>query len=440
MKTDKTDVVRRTLLKTMGGAVLASAGVFWETNKTLRHHLLPAFIVFSALLWLGAPPALAQTSVDAFHKVLREQAAFTAGDFSALEQGQMATKLLPVKDKREVAVCGLVRLQVPPQAFVKFTRDNIARQNNQRILQIGRFSNPPTIEDLQTLTLENRDIEDLKSCTVGDCELKMSAAMIERMRNEVDWAAPDYRVRATLLFRQLLLDYVRDYLARGEAALMEYSVNQGVHLAEEHRSLLESSIYFNQFAPEFTNYLRNFPRPELAGVENALFWSKLEFGLKPVVTITHVVIWTRPANAAPQVMVASQQIYADHYFDSSLALSAFINLKGTNGLSDSYLLYTNRSRADSLGGFFSELKRALVENEAMDGLKTILQEQKLKIEASSQSQPGSAARPGTDVIMPPPSVWDQLRFGGIHVLYWLLVIFSIAVVVFWVIKRKSNQR
>ena len=146
-------------------------------------------------------------------------------------------------------------------------------RTTKAILQIGRFSNPPTIEDLQTLTLENRDIEDLKSCTVGDCELKMSAAMIERVRNEVDWAAPDYRVQATLLFRQMLLDYVRDYLARGDAALMEYSDDraQGVHLDEEQRSLLDASIYFNQFAPEFTKYLRNFPRPELAGVENTAF-------------------------------------------------------------------------------------------------------------------------------------------------------------------------
>lgn len=410
-----------------------------ERNCKVLGNCLAVLVAGAALLWSSATTSFAQTSLDAFRKALHEQAAFTDSDLAALEKGQMAAKLLPAKDKREVAVVGLVKLQVPQEAFVQFTRDNIARVNNQRILQIGRFSNPPTIEDLQTLTLENRDIEDMKSCTVGDCDLKMSADMIARVHNEVDWTAPDYRVRATLLYRQLLLEYVKDYLERGEPALMEYAVNHGVDLADEHRSLLEASIYFNQFAPEFTNYLRTFPRPALAGVEDAFFWSKLKFGLKPVITVTHVTIWTRAAMAAPQVVVASQQIYADHYFDSSLALSAFITLGGPNTPTESFLLYTNRSRADSLGGLFSGLKRAIVESEAMDGLKTILQEQKIKIEASASGQPGTAGGRGTEVILPPASVWDQLRFGGLHMLYWLLIVLSIAVLVFWLIKRKSRE-
>jgi hypothetical protein len=427
------------MMKGEAGTLRRKAMPKERNYKAVRHHVAAALIVLSALVGCGAVTARSQTSVEAFRKALREQAAFTDGDLSALEQGGMAAKLLPPKDKREVAVAGLVRLQVPQDAFIKFTRDNIARVNNERILQIGKFSNPPTIEDLQTLTLENRDIEDMKSCVVGDCDMKMSAAMIERVRNEVDWTAPDYRLRATLLFRQLLLDYVRDYLAHGEAALMEYGVNKGVNLAEEHRSLLAASVYFNQFAPEFTTYLRDFPKPEIPGVENALFWSKLKFGLKPVVTVTHVTIWTRPANVAPQVVVASQQIYADHYFDSSLALSAFIKLAGTKASADAYLLYTNRSRADTLGGMFSGLKRAIVESEAMDGLKTILQEQKVKIEASANGPSNSTTQFGTEVITPVPNVWE-LRFAGVHLVYVLLLALSIALVVYWLIKRRANQR
>lgn len=71
------------------------------------------------------------------------------------------------------------------------------------------------LEDLQGLTLEKRDVEDLKRYSVGDCKLKMSDAMIERFRREVDWTAPDYRLQATRLYRQMLLDYVRDYLTVG---------------------------------------------------------------------------------------------------------------------------------------------------------------------------------------------------------------------------------
>ncbi|CAN5443159.1 hypothetical protein BH20ACI3_BH20ACI3_19620 [soil metagenome] len=45
-------------------------------------------------------------------------------------------------------------------------------------------------------------------------------------------------------------------------------------------------------------------------------------------------------NGAPQILVVSKQIYANHYFDSSLALTALINVS-TGAIFDSYLLYTN---------------------------------------------------------------------------------------------------
>jgi len=397
---------------------------------------MPTVVSLSVLLWLGAAPAPAQTSAEDFRKVLREQATFTADDLSGLEQGQIVAKLLPAKDKREVAVCGVVRLPVRPEVFLQFTRDNVAQLNNRAILQIGKFSNPPAIEDLQTLTLEKRDIEDLKRCTVQSCSLKMSAAMIERMHNEVDWNAPDYPVQATLVFRQMLLDYVRDYLARGSGALMEYSdPNHGVSIDEELRSLLDASIYFNQFAPEFTKYLRSFPAPKLAGAENSIFWSKLKFGLKPVITITHVVIYPRTAQSAPQVLVASKQIYADHYFDSSLALSAFVNVPGSGASGGPYLLYTNRSRADALGGLFSGLKRSIVESEAMGSLQSILQEQKLKMEVIS-GQPGSFAHEGTTFAQ---GRWYEWRLFGLNLFWWLFTIVLI-VLVAWLISRSWRRQ
>jgi len=385
-----------------------------------------------ALLCLPSLAIQGQTSLDAFHKALREHATFTNEDLSVLQQGQIIARLLPVKDKREVAVCGVVSLKVPPDVFLQFTRDNVAQQNNRAILQIGKFSNPPVIEDLQGLTLDKRDIEDLKQCAVNDCDLKMSAAMIERMRKEVDWNNPEYPVQATLVFRQMLLDYLREYQARGSDALMKYSDKEdGVHLAEEQRSLLESAVYFHQFAPEFTGYLRNYPSGDLPGVENYAFWSKLKFGLKPVVTITHVILYSRREPAAPQVIVASRQIYANHYFDSSLAISAYVGLPNTAGPQDSYLLYTNRSRADALGGLFSKLKRSVVENEAMSSLQSILQEQKLKLEAG----PGAPATQADSQRGETSILYNQT----LRRLALVLVIVSVILVLLFIVRRNLTQ-
>ena len=338
-------------------------------------------ITFCAIVWISTNLTLAQNSVSEFHNILREKIALQETDFSALQQGQTVVKLLPAKDKREVAVSGLVSLQVPAEAFLQSFRESMARKSNPAILEIGRFSTQPTLDDLNDLTMEHRDIEDLKSCVVGDCQLKLSARMIERFQKEIDWKAPDYHSQATKLLKLMLLDYVRDYLARGEAALIEYSDKaKPVRLVEEQRALKSGSSYISDIDSKFAQYLRGFPKSKLANVEDAIVWSKMKFGLKPVIAINHITIYKNEAEAGPQVLIASKQIYANHYFDSSLGLTAFISIPGANPAS--YLLYENRSRADGLGGMFGKLKRGIVEDRAVEGIKNILEQTKMSLNRS----------------------------------------------------------
>jgi hypothetical protein len=357
-----------------------------------RVNRLLGFVGFCAVVWLGANTAWAQNSVAEFEKILREKAAFDENDFAALEQGQTVVRLLPVKDKREVAVSGLVSLQVPAEVFLHSFRENMVRQSNSAILEIGRFSATPTLDDLQTLTIEDRDLEDLKECVVGDCKLKLSAAMIERLQKEVDWEAPGYRVQATQLLKLMLLDYVRDYLARGDTALIEYNDKpEEIRLADEQRALMAASGYLNNVVPDFSRYLKGSAKSEMSVVENALVWSKIKFGLKPVLAINHIIIYKRQHGSGPQVLVSTKQIYANHYFDSSLALTAFVNIPGSS--SGSYLFYENRSRADGLGGMFGKMKRAMVEGKAVDSLKSILESSKANLIARASSQNESTMAP-----------------------------------------------
>jgi len=350
---------------------------------------LLVFITVFAIVCLDTNAVLAQHSVAEFHKILREKAAFDEIDFAALTQGQTVVSLLPAKDKREVAVFGLVGLQVPAEVFLQSFRESMTRKSNPAILEIGRFSSTPTLDDVQSLTIEDRDIDDLKECVVGDCAVKLSAVMIERFHKEMDWEAPDYRIRATQLMKLMLLDYVSDYLARGDVALIEYNdKSKGVQLAEEQRALMAASTYINNLLPDFPQHLKGIPKSGMSIVENAIVWSKIKFGLKPVFAINHIMVYKREQGTGPQVLVASKQIYANHYFDSSLALTAFVNIPGASP--GSYLFYENRSRADGLEGAFSKIKRGIVENKAVDGLKTILESSKANLNARSLSRIESA--------------------------------------------------
>jgi hypothetical protein len=364
-------------------------------------------LLCTLLTCLAASPALGQASRAELQKILSEKAAFAETDFAALRLNQPVVRSIPTADKAEIAVSGLVNIRAAADEFLRSYRDTMRRKSNAAILEIGAFGVQPSIADLQTLTLESRDIEDLKECVVGECQIKLSAAMIERFRKEIDWNATDCAARVTNLFRQMLFEYVTDYRTRGEAALIEYNDKRDeVSLAQEQRAL--------DAAPSYVNAVLNDSKAGLQLLEDALVWSKIKFGLKPVIAINHISIYKRNSDVGPQVLVASKQIYANHYFNASLALTAFVNMP-----EGAYLVYENRSRADGLEGPFGKIKRGVVEKKAVEGLRAILEQSKASLE-------GSAVSATTAELASYQSYgWGQRLFGGVRPLLWVLVISAI---------------
>ena len=236
---------------------------------TRKHYILCTF-----LICLGASDALGQASMAEFHQLLREKAAFDEPDFTTLQANQPVVRLAPTSDKREVAVTGLVNVNTDAEEFLRSYRDSMTRKNNSAILEIGSFGPQPALTDLAGLTLETKDIDDLKECVVGDCQIKLSASMIERFRKEVDWAAPDYQLKATSLFKQMLLAYIKDYRTRGETALIEYNDKRDrISVAAEQRSLNSAAGYLNGFLSDRKSGLQL--------IEDSLVWSKIKFGSNP---------------------------------------------------------------------------------------------------------------------------------------------------------------
>lgn len=374
-----------------------------------RIHSLPAALIAAALVCLTATGALAQSSTAELQQILHEKAGFEPADFASIDRGQTIVKLTAVTDKREVAVCGLVSLRTSGEKFLWSYLDSMTRQNNQTVLEAGRFGKAPNVADLQQLTIDPGDVDDLKECVTGDCQIKLSAKMIERFRDEVDWQASDYQAQAAQLLKTMLADYVRDYQARGAEALIEYNDKRDVvRLADEQQAIGSASGYLNDL-------LRN-PQSGMQLVEDAIIWSKVKFGLKPVLVINHVKAYKFEREHGPQVLVASNQIYANHYFTSSLALAAFVNVAGAA----SYMVYENRSRTDALFGPFSKLKRGVIEKKSVAGLKSILDHSKARFEGSALTAAETA------VAAHHSESWGRRLFGGVRPLLWVLVISALA--------------
>ena len=369
-----------------------------------RAHNPLLIIMVCALVCSVAGVAKGQASLAELQKSLNNQGGFSETDFAALERGETVVKPAPVQDKRVVAVAGLVNLRATADEFLRSYRESLTKKSNAAVLEIGTFGAVPALADLQDLTLEAKDVEDLKECVVGGCQIKLSAAMIERFAKEVNWQAPDYAQQATQLYRTMLFEYVRDYRARGDAALIKYGDKSNeVRLAEEHLALTKASGYLNEVLGASS---------ELQPIEELIVWSKIKFGLKPVIAINHITIYKRERELGPQILAVSKQLYANHYFNASLALTAFVTLPGPT----SYLVYENRSRADGLEGAFSKLKRSVVEKKALEGLKGILEHSKVTLEAPI------FARESATISTRPAEGWGRRLFGGVRPLLWLLVI------------------
>jgi hypothetical protein len=371
-------------------------------------------LMVCALVCSAAVAAQAQTSFADLQKALNNQGGFNETDFAALQRGESVVKPASVQDKRVVAVAGLVSLRATAEEFLRSYRESLTKSSNAAVMEIGSFGAVPALADLQNLTLEAKDIEDLKACAVGECQIKLSAAMIERFAKEVNWQAPDYAQQATQLFRTMLFEYVTDYRARGDAALIHYGdKSTEVRLGEEHNALTAASVYLNDvFSAAGSG-------SELQPVEELIVWSKIKFGLKPVIAINHVTIYKRERELGPQVLAVSKQLYANHYFNASLALTAFVTLPGPT----SYLVYENRSRADGLEGAFSKLKRSVIERKAVEGLKGILEHSKITLEAPI------LGRESTTLSASPAEGWGRRLFGGVRPLLWLLFISALIALV-----------
>jgi hypothetical protein len=309
---------------------------------------------------IGTAILPAETRVTDLQTFLRGRLALTPPELASLETGQTIAKLPRTPEARELAAFAITRTDIPADFLVGQVRDIVNFKTGENVLQIGKFSNPPLLADLAGLTLDDADIDAIRRCRLNSCDIKVPESFIDRFRKDVNWSAPNYRERATAVMRELMLERVNAYSRSGNAALGEYrDKSYRLNLADELRTLLEPAPYMYEYTLEFQKYLQDYPQARPADTEDFMYWSKEEFGLKPVISLTHVVIYKRRVANGTNVLIASKGIYASHYVESSLGLTGYIHRPQPEARG-AYLIYINRTRADALRGFFGGLKRALI--------------------------------------------------------------------------------
>ena len=282
--------------------------------------------------------------------------------------GQPVTKMLDADPATEVAVFGAVWIDAPIDRYLAAVR-NIERFESGGAFRVTKkISSPPRIEDFAQLAVSSEDVEDLRSCKVSQCELKLAESAIQRMRREIDWKRPDAGEQVNRLARAMAFEYVTAYLHGGNAELAVYrDSDRPTFVAQEFTSLVDRLPDLDGAIAEMRRYLLGFPKVTLADSESFLYWQEATFGLKPTLRINHLVMARRPEGA----VVASKMLYANHYFWTALELRAL--LRDPQRGPGFWFITESRSRSDGLSGFVGRLVRGKVRGETEKGTAAVLQ-------------------------------------------------------------------
>lgn len=312
-------------------------------------------------------------------------------DIARLDAGHVFSHTLDTIHGREVATLGIVRIATPPEEYVRRATDIVTFKRTEDVFEIGKFSDRPSLRDVASLSLDEGDVRRLQSCRIDDCDVRMSADLIQQFASAVDWRAADAGQRANTVMRRVLIDYVTRYLEVGPDALMEYAdARPRLNVRDEFASLVDADRITWPHVGDLRRHLLQFPQGA-AGATDFIYWSKERVHTRPVISATHVVIMPMPDDSMVRYAIASKQIYAMHYFDASLGLTLLVRDE-TAASPTTFVIYLNRSRIDLFDGVFGSITRRIVSGKARSLVAAQLGRLQRTFADSNQSTPTTASR------------------------------------------------
>lgn len=311
------------------------------------------FSVFATRTY-AKPPANLQ-------KFLREVIKFSDADFAAVEKGEIVTRLLAATDKGEIAAFGILRASSTADVFERLARDPMRYHAMEGIEQMGMLSDPAGSADVAKLVFPKQDIDALKKCRPGSCDVKLTDDALERIA-KIDWSAKDANTRAEAACKQMIVDLATAYRGGGLKALgtMVDKKEPKSRAAEFHR-LLKNSPYLYKYIPSFHAYIENYPAAKFKGATTQLYWMKDTFSPKPVISVCASSV----ARVQGSVLIGCRQLTATHFFNAGLDITWGVPAEGGPGL---YIVDIYRVRIDPPTGMLAGPAMKRVENGISEGV------------------------------------------------------------------------
>ena len=325
--------------------------------------------IASGLVAIAASTPLAQqpSATAALDQFLAKELLARPADIARIHEGRPYVTPLASTVTREVIVVGVVKIAAPAEQTVAVIRDIEKFEGGAGFLQTKRLSDPPTLNDFAAYQVDTDDLESLRECQPGACDVKLSREAFPLLKT-INWSAPDVRNRVSALARQIALDYLLAYRRGGNAELAVYAdAERPTFVQKEFEEMVQRASELPSRLPQLMQFLLEYPKvANRAAFEDFTYWSVADFGLKPVFRLNHVVIHKVPQPAPVRFAIATKQLYANHYFHTALEVRALID--AAPDAKAHYMVVLNMGRSDGLTGLFGGLVKSKAQAGARDGI------------------------------------------------------------------------
>ena len=317
-------------------------------------------------------------------RFFREYVGLNDDQIATIRSGKALARILESRTPDEVFVFGAVYVESTPEKYVKLASNIDSLRKLPNYLAIQEFSDPPQISDLDGFTLDEQDIQELKKCKPGHCEVQLPSESMEAFQQSVDWSSPDVTEQVNRLAKKLALEAITRYQQGGNAALGTYrDKSHPTVVADTFRSLLSRSKALPLYLPELDHYLLDYPNAPSEHIQSKFYWEKVNFGLKPTIRVVQAIVYRDAGTAGPRYAIAVKQLYASHYFETALDLTFCVPDPENRERPGFYLITLKGSQQAGLTGLKGSLVRKVAVDKTRSSLERALATIKQRLEAQT---------------------------------------------------------
>lgn len=315
-------------------------------------------------------PQTTQPAVD-LPTFFKNTVGLSASQISSIQNGKAFAKALNTPSPDAIYLFGAVYINAAPESYLAFSRDLNQLRQSPDYLAIVEFSNPPQLSDLNNFGFADDEVQDLKSCKSGNCQIQIPAESLTALQQSVNWSASNVDDQVNQLVRASILKHLLAYQGGGNPFLLTYNdKSTPTNVSADFQYVLNFSKALPQYLPDFYNYLLIYPQSQPKNVDNWFYWSNVKFGLKPTLRVVQVVTLTGAPSDTITYAIAQKQLYSSHYFETALDMSFCV--RAASPQTGFYLLMAEGSEQAGLTGLTGSIVRKVAVDKSVTALQQAL--------------------------------------------------------------------